>query len=184
MNQNGSGGADGNRTRVQNTYLLKLFLRNRLIFTESVLVKRWVHSNRSPVTFGNVKVYTLQSSTTYFLGKQENHRMRHHLFLRLKQETIIQYSSSKLTEWQVFTGILNSSRGSLRENGYKSRMECHNSIVVYFCLPRKVVAYLRNFSFQYPVETISAPYRRLFLLHFLTRNPLRKAAKFKHFNTQ
>jgi hypothetical protein len=24
--------------------------------------------------------------------------MRHHLFLRLKQETIIQYSSSKLTE--------------------------------------------------------------------------------------
>ena len=98
INQKVIGGADGNRTRVQNTYLLKLFLRNRLIFTESVLVKRWVHSNRSSVTFGNVKVYTLQSSTTYFLGKQENHRMRHHLFLRLKQETIIQYSSGKLTE--------------------------------------------------------------------------------------
>lgn len=42
----------------------------------------------------------------------------------------------------------------------------------------EVICFLR------PVESISAPYIRFFLLHFFTRNPLRKTAKSKHFNTQ
>ena len=38
MNQNGSGGAGGERSRVQNTYSYQLYLRNRLIFFGSALV--------------------------------------------------------------------------------------------------------------------------------------------------
>ena len=64
-------------------------------------------------------------------------------------------------------------------------MKCYNSIVVYFkfCTLRRLLS-CEVKCFLHPVESISAPNIRFFLLHFFTRNPLRKTAKSKHFNTQ
>ena len=64
-------------------------------------------------------------------------------------------------------------------------MKCYNSIVIYFkfCTLRRLLS-CEVKCFLHPVESISAPNIRFFLLHFFTRNPLRKTAKSKHFNTQ